>query len=112
MRGTLSPWARDDMFDVDAQLRTMDQKGIDIRVLSLSTPSVYVFPKSRQPEVARNINDVLANLFERHPDQFIGFATLPLGDVQASLTELERAIHELGMKGIAIGSNIDGVQTR
>src|SRR6185437_8873701 len=50
------------------------------------------------------------NLCKQHPDRFIGFATLPLGDVQASLTELERAIHELGMKGIAIGSNIDGVQ--
>ena len=39
---------------------------------------------------------------------FIGFASLPLHDVEASLAEIDRATGELGMKGVAIGSNIGG----
>ena len=103
-------WARSDMFDVDARLRDMDAKGIDLRVLSLSTPNVYPWPRHKQIEIARRINEALHRVCQAHPDRFIGFASLPLVDTQASLTEMDRSLNELDMKGIVIGSNIDGVQ--
>src|ERR1700704_4062782 len=86
-------WTRPDMFDMDHRLRDMDQKGIDRRVLTVSAP---------------HVNDMLARDCRAHPDRFIGFATLPLNDVAASLAEIDRATGELGMKGVAIGSNIGG----
>lgn len=103
-------WTRDGMFDVEARLRSMDAKGIERRVLSVSTPNVYPWPADKQLAVARRLNDSLAELCRTHPDRFSGFATVPLGDPEASLTELDRSVSELGLAGVAIGSNVDGVQ--
>tara|TARA_R110002126_G_scaffold5453_51_gene29000 strand:- start:2551 stop:3516 length:966 start_codon:yes stop_codon:yes gene_type:complete len=102
-------WERPDMYDIDHRLREMDRKGIDIRVLSLSTPNVYCWPEGGQVGVTRDINDALAVLCRSHPDRFVGLGSLPLVDVEASLAELDRCVGELGMKGVMIGSNIDGV---
>jgi aminocarboxymuconate-semialdehyde decarboxylase len=107
--GNTFAWSRPDMFDVDERLRAMDRKRIDMRALSLSTPNVYVWDAPAQVKVARMINDRVAALCRAHPDRFVGLASLPLGDVQASLEELDRATGELGMKGLALGSNIAGM---
>ena len=102
-------WTRADMFDIGHRLREMDRKGIDIRVLSLSTPNVYYWGAQEQVAIARQVNDALARLVRAHPDRFVGLASLPLADPEAALAELERAIGELGMKGVIIGSNVDGM---
>jgi len=96
------------MFDVDCRLRDMDEKGIDLRVLSLSTPNVYPWTGTEQVRIARHVNDELAQFCRRHPDRFVGLASLPLPDIAASLHEIDRAIGELGLKGLVIGSNVDG----
>src|SRR5689334_452926 len=97
-------WTRADMFDIGHRLREMDRKGIDIRILSLSTPNVYYWGAQEQVAIARQVNDALARLVRAHPDRFVGLASLPLADPDAALAELERAIGELGMKGVIIGS--------
>jgi aminocarboxymuconate-semialdehyde decarboxylase len=101
-------WSRPDMFDVDHRLREMDRKGIDVRALSLSTPNVYPWSGAAQVRMTRYINDELAKLCRAHADRFVGLASLPLHDVDASLLEIDRAVGELGMKGVIIGSNING----
>jgi aminocarboxymuconate-semialdehyde decarboxylase len=108
--GCTVAWSRPDMFDTDQRLLQMDKKDIAVRVLSLSAPNVYLWDEADQVATARHINDVLAKLCRQHPDRFIGLASLPLKDIDASLVELDRCIHELGMKGVTIGSNIDGLQ--
>ena len=100
-------WSRADMFDVDFRLKEMDRKGIDRRILSLSTPNVYPWPAAAQIRITRYINDEMARYCRAHPDRFIGLASLPLHDIEASLAELERCVGELGMKGIVIGSNVN-----
>jgi aminocarboxymuconate-semialdehyde decarboxylase len=107
--GCTVAWWREDMFDIDERLRQMDRKEIDVRVLSLSTPNVYSWDEKEQIKVARDINDALARICRAHPDRFLGLASLPLGNIDASLAEIDRALNELGMKGVAIGSNIGGV---
>jgi aminocarboxymuconate-semialdehyde decarboxylase len=109
-QGATYAWYREDMFDIGHRLRVMDKMGIDIRVLSLSAPSVYVWDTPSQVKVARRINDDTAKVCKAHPDRFVGLATLPLKDTDASLAELDRCLNELGFKGVAIGSNIDGIQ--
>ena len=106
--GLTYAWYRDEMFDVDHALRAMDDHGIDMRVLSLSAPNVYVWNRDRQIEVARRMNDATAAVCRAHPDRFAGFASLPLVDAEASLAELGRAVDELAMVGVMIGSNVDG----
>jgi aminocarboxymuconate-semialdehyde decarboxylase len=102
-------WSRPDMFDIGHRLREMDRKRIDRRILSLSTPNVYPWGGAEQAAMARRMNDALARLVRAHPDRFVGLASLPLGDAAASLGELDRAVGELGMKGVVIGSNVDGM---
>jgi len=109
-RGYTVAWSGDDMFDIDARVREMDKKKIDVRVLSLSTPNVYPWDSVAQVRVAQDINDALARICRKHPDRFIGFASLPMKNADAAMSELDRAINELGLKGVVIGSNIDGLQ--
>ena len=101
-------WYRDAMFDTDARLRDMDKQGVDMRILSLSTPNVYEWQGKRQVEAARKINDVTAAMVRKHPDRFGGLGSLPMDDVQASLEEIDRITGELGLQGLAIGSNVNG----
>jgi aminocarboxymuconate-semialdehyde decarboxylase len=102
-------WYREPFFDLGHRLKVMDKQGIDMRVLSLSSPNVYDWQGARQVEMARLVNDATAAIVRSHPDRFAGVASLPLGDVNCSLQELER-VRELGLHGVMIGSNIAGVQ--
>ena len=96
------------MFDTDSRLRDMDKQGVDMRILSLSTPNVYEWQGERQVEAARKINDVTAAMVRKHPDRFGGLGSLPMDDVAASLAEIDRITGELGLQGLAIGSNVNG----
>jgi aminocarboxymuconate-semialdehyde decarboxylase len=101
-------WTRSDMFDVDHRLRDMDEKGIDLRVLSLSTPNVYPWTGAEQVRITRHVNDELARFCQVHPERFVGLASLPLHDIEASLQEIDRAAGELGLRGLVVGSNVGG----
>jgi len=84
------------------RLKDMDAMGIDVQVLSYSSPGTQVFPASEAVPLARDANDQLATAIQAHPDRFVGFATLPTPDPEAAAVELERAIHKLGFKGAMI----------
>jgi aminocarboxymuconate-semialdehyde decarboxylase len=101
-------WYRDDFFDLDARIATMDRLGVDMRILSLSSPSVHEWGHDDQVAMARYINDQMAQQCRQHPTRFAGLATLPLIDTAASLSEIDRCIDELGLIGVAIGSNVGG----
>jgi len=96
------------MTDPARRIEDMDRIGIDVEVLSLSTPNVYFAPPERQAEVARLVNDAYADLAARHPKRFKGFASIPMDDPDAALRELERALDELRMNGVIVLSNING----
>jgi aminocarboxymuconate-semialdehyde decarboxylase len=108
-RGATVAWTRPDMFEVEHRLADMTQKNIDLRVLSVSAPNVYPWPVTEQVEIARHVNDALSRYCRAHPNKFIGLASLPLADVDASLREIDRAVHQLRLKGVAIGSNVAGL---
>lgn len=101
-------WYKDDFFDLESRIATMDKLGIDMRILSLSSPSVYEWTGPEQVRMSRYVNDQLAALCRQHPSRFQGLATLPLDDTKAALSELDRSVDELGLIGIAIGSNFGG----
>jgi aminocarboxymuconate-semialdehyde decarboxylase len=58
--------------------------------------------------VARKQNDRIAATVQKHPKRFLGMATVPLQNPEASAKEIERAVRELKMKGVQIGSNVRG----
>jgi aminocarboxymuconate-semialdehyde decarboxylase len=58
--------------------------------------------------LARLVNDEYAKAAKNHPGRFGGFATLPLQDIARGIEEMERAVLDLGLQGVYIGSNING----
>jgi aminocarboxymuconate-semialdehyde decarboxylase len=96
------------MTDVEKRIEDMDRVGIDVEVVSLSTPNVFFADAVHQVEVARLVNDAYAELIAKHPQRFRGFASIPMDDADAALIELHRAIHQLKLNGVILLSNIRG----
>lgn len=78
------------------RLKHMDAMGINVQVLSYTTPGTQVLPAAEAVPLARDANDQLTSAIAAHPDRFAGFATLPTSDPEAAAAELERTVHELG----------------
>lgn len=96
------------MTDVAKRLEDMDRVGIDVEVVSLSTPNVFFADAQHQPEIARMVNDAYAELASRHPARFKAFASIPMDSPDDALAELHRAINDLKMNGVILLSNIGG----
>ena len=96
------------MTDVAKRIEDMDRVGIDVEVVSLSTPNVFFTDAEHQPAVARMMNDSYAELIARHPKRFKGFASIPMDAPDAALEELHRAIDTLKLNGVVLLSNIGG----
>ena len=96
------------MTDVGKRLEDMDRVGIDVEVLSLSTPNVFFAEGRAQIEVARMVNDAYADLIAKRPGRFLGFASIPMDDPDGALRELARALDELRLQGAVLLSNIRG----
>ncbi|MGH2348620.1 MAG: amidohydrolase family protein, partial [bacterium] len=89
------------LYDLDTHLRDMDIAGIDLAVLSCNMG--WEAPL----DDCRLINDRVAEIQRRHPTRFAGLAHVPVFE-DADLRELERAIRELGLRGVAIASQMGG----
>jgi len=80
------------------RLALMDETGLDVQVLSLTTPMLHdLGPESL--DLARRTNDAIAAVIARHPTRFQALATLPVTMPQEAAAELERCIKVLGFKG-------------
>ncbi|HZV51859.1 MAG TPA: amidohydrolase family protein [Candidatus Dormibacteraeota bacterium] len=87
-------------------LAYMDVWGIDAAVLSSGGPLVGERPA---PELSRLINEGYAELVRTHPSRFGALACMPLPNVDAALTELEHALDTLGLNGVLLLSNYQGI---
>jgi aminocarboxymuconate-semialdehyde decarboxylase len=96
------------MTDVARRMVDMDRVGIDVEVVSLSTPNVFFADAQHQPEIARIVNDAYAELIAQHPTRFKAFASIPMDNPSEALKELERALDELKLNGVILLSNIGG----
>jgi hypothetical protein len=83
----------------EGRLALMDEQGVDVQVLSLTTPGLHNLMPGPAVEAAQRVNDLIAGACARHPSRFEGFAALPTADPDVAPRELERAVRELGLKG-------------
>ena len=98
------------LVDVDARLRLLEQFGDFAQVLSLANPPLELAaPPDQTPELARIANDALAEICRQHPDRFPAFiAALPMNNIEATLAEIDRAVLELGARGVQVFTNVAG----
>ncbi len=98
-------------WDLDAgRLADMDKQGIERSILScFNFGSVQLDPDSaRAVEMARRMNDILAERIKKRPDRFSGFAALPLQDAKAAAAEFRRCVTELGFRGAMVNGQTHG----
>ncbi|KGT86477.1 amidohydrolase [Erwinia typographi] len=83
----------------------MDEAGVDVQVLSLTTPALHELGPA-SVDIARRCNDIIAEAIARHPHRFQGLATLPVSDPEAAALELERCVKTLGFKGTMLSGRV------
>ncbi|HKF73170.1 MAG TPA: amidohydrolase family protein [Stellaceae bacterium] len=92
---------------VEARLKEMDRWGIDMQAVS-PAPSQYYY--WTDPELgraaARLCNNNIAGMVAAHPDRFVGMGTVPLQAPELAVTELERMVRELGLRGVEICTDV------
>src|SRR5688572_13553418 len=90
------------------RIADMDASGIDMQVLSLTSPGVQVFDAATANALARDANDELAAAIARHPRRFVGLAAAAPQDPRAAAQEIERGVSKLGLRGVIINSHTRG----
>jgi predicted TIM-barrel fold metal-dependent hydrolase len=103
--GGLSPlqWSK------EAMVSFMDDAGINVAVMSVSTPGVHLGDSQKARSLARRCNEFAAELVRTRPGRFASFACIPLPDIDASLEELSYAVDVLGLDGLVLFTNSRGV---
>jgi len=98
------------MYDLDTRFRIMEQYDGYAQVLTLNLPPIeFVAGPKASPDLAKLADDILAALVVKYPQHFPAFvASLPLNNPDATLRETERAMKQLGARGVQLGSNVNG----
>ena len=91
----------------EERIAAMDELGVDVQVLGLSAPNVYFQDQALSRDLARSTNDFIAGICKAYPRRFLGLVSVPLGDVNDALKELDRAMGLPGMAGVLLGTNIN-----
>ena len=91
--------------NLEDRIKAMQKDGIDLQVLTLTTPCVERETAENGTRLAQLANDGFAEIVDKHSDRFAALAALPLQDPEAAATELERAVQELGLSGATLMSN-------
>ncbi|HLF61524.1 MAG TPA: amidohydrolase family protein [Acidimicrobiia bacterium] len=100
----------DAIFDPGLRLGEMDRQRVDIQVIAIPPPNFhYHVPSEVGRDFASIQNDALIAMSDSHPDRLHVFATLPLQDIEASIAEIDRVAGFARVRGVQIGSNINGV---
>lgn len=95
--------------DIDFREEEMAKYGIDVDVISLTTPGTHVESPANATKLAALVNDDFAEAVRAKRRKLVALATLPLNDPAASVKEFERATRQLGFRGAMLFSNINGV---
>jgi len=90
------------------RIADMDAAGIDVQVLSLTSPGVEQLDAAQAVALSRAANDRLAEAVKNHPDRFAGFAALPTAAPDKAVDELQRTVREYGFKGALINGHTQG----
>ena len=83
----------------ERRLMLMEEGGVDVQVLSVTTPSLHNLEAAESVTLAQRTNDLVAAAIARYPTRFQGFATLPTAAPAEAALELERGVCQLGLCG-------------
>jgi len=98
----------DNCWSAETRLKECDQHGVGIQVISTVPVMFSYWAKPEHTlDLARYLNDNIAQVVSENPKRFIGLGTLPLQAPDLAVKELRRCINDLGLAGIQIGSHVN-----
>ena len=98
------------LWDPEIRGNECDNYGIDIQVLSTVPVMFSYWAKPEHGlDLSKLLNDHIASIVADQPRRFIGLGTLPMQEPSLAVSELERCVKELGLVGVQIGTNINGM---
>lgn len=96
--------------DIAVRLKDMDRMGIDVQAVSPAPHQTYYWTDAGMgQELARQVNERLAEIVAQHPDRFVGLGTVPLQDVSLAVQELTHCVKTLGLRGVEINPSVKGM---
>ncbi|HVW78485.1 MAG TPA: amidohydrolase family protein [Alloacidobacterium sp.] len=81
------------------RIALMDESGVEVQVLSVTTPALHNLEPEESVALAQRTNDLIAATIANSPARFQGFATLPTASPADAALELERSVRQLGLAG-------------
>jgi aminocarboxymuconate-semialdehyde decarboxylase len=95
---------------IEVRLKDMDRMGIDIQAVSPAPNQTYYWTDpGLGAELARKVNERIAEIVAKHPDRFVGLGTVPLQDPDLAVSELVYAVKNLGLRGVEINPSVNGM---
>ena len=95
---------------IETRLKDMDRMGIDIQAVSPAPNQTYYWTDPDLGiELARTVNDRLAEIVATWPERFVALGTVPLQNTELALKELTRCVKELGLRVVEINPSVNGV---
>ena len=94
---------------VTERLQDMDRMGVDIQAICPAPYQFFYWTEADYgAELAREVNEGIAQIAADRPDRFVGMGSVPLQDSQLAIRELNHCVKNLGMRGIEICTNVNG----
>ena len=92
------------------RIEDFDGMGLALQVVSPMPELLsYWMPPPAARQLVRFLNEEVAAMVAQAPGRLAGFGAVPLQDLDAAIDELRYLRERLGLAGVEIGSNINGV---
>jgi aminocarboxymuconate-semialdehyde decarboxylase len=95
---------------IEVRLKDMDRMGIDVQAVSPAPQQTYYWTDPGEgQQLARMVNERLAEIVSKWPERFVALGTVPLQDASLAVSELEHAVKKLGLRGVEINPSVNGM---
>jgi 6-methylsalicylate decarboxylase len=93
----------------ETSLAFMDESGIDVTILSISTPGIQMRDRHAGRELARKCNELASSLIGKYPKRFGAFAALSMSNLDDAIEEVKYALDVLKLDGVVLFTNTNGI---